>query len=594
MVYQVLSSIFSNTTTHNIAFESNESRQAAVTFQVMDGGIYRIARDYQKEAWHLSQMDTGTKKFKTLETDRSAIFQWLKKKTGGFSENERRLVFMMDRLRLPSYSSHSSGNQEHDPILAIYKSPSPAVQGLDPFPKKNVVSEEERIKVEKALKEAEKELDAMTEVEDRMLLMQDEAAAIRKRILFSQETEEKINRMEAIKTEKYRIFSSEGMINAEQEKAYQNGENVLNMAFDELEGEANSLEAELILKHQPKGKNVLLIIGLVTACVSLFLPFVVTLLGPSRFIFLAGFIGGSALAVFSYFKHARLMAARKKLEDQLSALKERGRQLEKKFEKEHADVLRLVEKTGVKDLPELKAQQQMYLNLMEKKETAIKKIEEALSGETLEGLEEKAQALGRDVTALQAKLQSHQVLSEEVYRLQENLREFEQGQESSEPSITAFPDAELTAPGFPVSDSNSKSAHFSDLFNISGATPEQRRKRLERDAGIIYRRFRPKNTRPIRLNEKGEIFVGETPLKELSDGMADQVFLSLSLSAISQFSAISFPILIDDPFIVLDHNSKETAIKILEIISKKRQVILFTAHPESSEIGHTFELASGY
>ncbi len=585
MVYQVISSIFSNTSVENIAFEDNQPAQAAVSFQVDNGRIFRIARDYQKEAWHLSQMDPGTKKFTSLETDQSSILEWLKKETGGLDENERRLLFMLDRHRLPSYA----GGRVYSKLTDVSAGNAPSFMEKDrSTSKKDPALEEERSQLEIALKNAEKKLDDMVELEDEMLLKQDQAAAIEKRIALVEEMQQKIVKMEAVEKEKFSVFIQDGMMSTEQEQAYETGQAALDNALEDLDMESESLEAQLILKGRGDSKkNILVMIGGAIAGISFFLPFIVTLVGPARFIFLAGFLGGSALALFGYFKSNRMAADKKKLEVTFNATKEKGRQLERQFDKEQAMVLALIKKTGAKDISDLNTRQKNYVNLKEKKSAAIQKVKETLAEGTVETLKNDAKQLDGEVNALKEQLKEHQSISEEVYRLQERLREIESSPQNPDSVFGEFPGLETTVPDVQVSDMTS-------IMNIGGAAPAERQKRLERDAAIVYRRFRPKNTEAIRFNEQGALFVGETPLSSMSEGTADQVVISVSLSAISQFPEITFPLLIDDAFSSLDHLSQTSALRILEIISKKRQVIFFTRQINTSEMGHTFELASGY
>ncbi len=608
MVYQVLSSIFFNTPVDEIAFISNETRQAAVTFQTKDAVIYRIARDYQKEAWNLSKLEGHTKKFTGIESDQRKIFEWLQQTTGGLGENERSLLFMIDRFRLPSHMPHAAksailplpahmvpnrngnGNGNGNGNAAPNREPS------DPFGQEDRAKEAvgrsrsgvdgEKAKKEEALKNLEKELDMMTEVEDEMLRKRDEAAAVVKQIETLKETEQKIGKMEEVMAEKYVVFSQEGTVRPEQERAYEEGDRILDVAFEEMEVEAQSLEATLILKKQEvEKKKPMMMIGLVVGGISLLLPFVATLTGYFRYLFLAGVLGGTGLSTSTFFKRSGLMAGIKAAESRLSVLKKKGGQLENHFEKEHSEIINLIKKIGVKDLSELQSVQKVYLNLLQKKEAASKKMTELLADETVDSLTEKSETLYQEGSILQDKLSGHQKISEEVYRLQEMIRSYETKQESPDMSFADLP--ELESP-----DSAPASSFLSAILDIGGLSVDERRERLENHAGILFRRFHPEHSDAIQVKAQGDIMLGEIPINQLSAGLADQVYLSLALSAISQFSEVDFPVFLDDPFTALDHFSNEAAIKILQIISKKRQVILFTVDFELSEVGHRTELVA--
>jgi len=174
MIYQILSSILFNTSVKPISSFENKSAQAALNFRTSHGDIFRVARDYQKSAWNLSRMATGTKKFATIETEPVKIQDWLRKEAGGLADKERHLLFLLDRFRLPSQTLHLS----RDAVLPLPEFDSDGMQALPDLAKDPLfISKEEAIpepkreeaEIESALKVAEAKLAAMEEESDLLL-----------------------------------------------------------------------------------------------------------------------------------------------------------------------------------------------------------------------------------------------------------------------------------------------------------------------------------------------------------------------------------------------------------------------------------------
>lgn len=588
MIYQALSSVLMDTPPDRIAFFPDKPNQAAVTFQLKnDPGVYRIARDYKKGIWNLSKVDTATNKFASLENDRNKIFAWLSEKTGGLNEKGRGLLFLFDPRRLPSrIISSDSGAQL--PLSDTLQADTAAL-GLASFsgveaPRTTEAAGQDQMpngmktEKEKTLREAEQKLEAMTHMDDEMFQKRDEAIAFRKCISQVEELQEKIKRMEEVLTEKFSIFAAEGLISPKQIADFEAEEKVLAADFDRFEEEGQSIEAALILKKQAhQRKDPVLFTGWIVIVLSFVLPFVIPLSGPFRYLFLAGVLFGSVLTALGYFRRMKRISAQTALEAQLLALDEKVRQREHQFEKTHAEVYTRIKKTASKNVSALKTQQEAYSSLRQKKESASARISEILDGKTVAELSKKAEKHDEAVRVLEEKLKSYQALSEEVYRLQEALRD-------AEADTTAQQDNTFSdLPGLAPVSRTPPSSFFSALLNIGENGTRPNRERLAQDANILYRHFRPQNTQVIQLNANGEIGVGQIALHQLSPGVADQLYLSIALSALSQFSKIAFPLFLDDPFEALDPPSKAAAVKILKVIAKRRQIILFTAHTEYAE-----------
>ena len=85
----------------------------------------------------------------------------------------------------------------------------------------------------------------------------------------------------------------------------------------------------------------------------------------------------------------------------------------------------------------------------------------------------------------------------------------------------------------------------------------------------------------VRLNTKGEILVenanGEyINAEQLSIGTIDQLYLSLRLGAISNFTKQNMPIILDETFAYFDEERLENILKYLVKRYQNKQIIIFT------------------
>ncbi len=395
------------------------------------------------------------------------------------------------------------------------------------------------------------------------------------------EIELRLTRIEETEARKYALFASDKQIDANLLRAYEEDEKMGEQTLAALEEERETIVEDLdTVIEMPLEKDPLILSGLGLLAFSFLLPFVVTLAGPLRYLFLFGAFIGSGLAAFAYYKRMRRSAYKKTLRNNLSGLDEKGRGAENRFKTEHKEVVDFIQMTGVKNLAELKGVLSSYASLMKKKTLVQSEKEHFLKAQSIEEMEAELIHLEEDSGALEDKLATLEAVSQEVYRLQEAIREGDSSGDLLEESI--LPTSGLGATP-EVSSEETDLNYLHALLSIEtngGGRPD--RQRLQKNSEQVFRFFQSGATEPIHLKENGAIFVGETPINRLSAGIADQVFFSLVLSALEQFKEGSVPFLLDDPFSRFDAHSKSVAGKILQEISKNRQVLLFTAEALSS------------
>lgn len=104
---------------------------------------------------------------------------------------------------------------------------------------------------------------------------------------------------------------------------------------------------------------------------------------------------------------------------------------------------------------------------------------------------------------------------------------------------------------------------------------------VEQQTNILYALFKQTQNGKLHLKEDGEIEVSGVGIDQVSSGTADQIFLSFLLAALDQFSNVTFPLVLDEPFSILAPASQETALELLRGASKRRQIILLTVYPFS-------------
>ncbi len=563
-----------------MTFLENHPAQAAVILQARDGGIYRIAADFLKGILNLSKLDPSGKGT-LIEKEKEKIRLWIRKELNGLEETEISSLFMIDRSRLPSAVSFQNGG--FSPLSGSAGSsaaPRPTrTSGLSP---------EEKMEKEKRLKEAQKKLEEISQYEQESLTIRDKASAIKRRIEESEALDLRLNQLHETEEKKYLPLAGIEKIPPDLLKRYEEGLQNKQNELAQLEEETTEVDNQFIgigavdpLKNRP------LQIGVGVVVFSFVLPLIFTLHGPFRYLFLMGIFSGIGLAAKAYLHLSRQSATKEGLQKKRVGLNEKTHQIEKKFEKEHKEIIELIKKTGAKEIQEFKGLQRTYQNHFRNVQEAVAKKQALLKEETIENLEAQRLELEKKAETLEDKLRDNEGLTQEVYRLQDEARDSSNTLESSV-------DLESSLPAFSLT-SEELSASTEKLFPLpflpraltigkQHGMPLQMEE-IRKQADILSSLFSPENKREIHLNELGEIKLGEAGIERLSSGMADQIFLCVALSTWDRFSEIPFPLVLDDPWINLDPKHQGIALELLRGASKKRQVLLFTFSPSPSTNG---------
>lgn len=572
-VLRVLSSLLLGAELKGVQFIENQPAQAAVILQAKDKATYRISADYQKGLFNLSKLDPSGQKT-LIEKDRQKITAWVCSQAGGLPESTLASLFLIDRLQLPSTVYQTNGAAK---AVSNGNGSASALAGAPRVPKsdeKPPLSAEARAEKEARLAEIKLKLDELAKCEEEMLNARDTHSGLKRRL--SQLNELTGQETQLTDTEVKKFVSWQGIEVSRPELLKQYEEAVKNKQNEliALEEEKEATEAERMqLGESEPFQDRRLQIGVIITLLSFLLPIFITLHGPFRYLFPIGVLGGIGLSLFAYLQSAQRSAAKASLGRKSAGLTDKIHSVNKKFDKEYKEVVDLLSKSGCKDVQEFKDRQRAYQQHLHRKKEVKEKREALLKGETVEAIEQQIQQAQERVAALEGRLQGYTDLNEELYRLEEALR----APGANEPQLVDMPDLGPV----PAASAESPTAPFLSALAALGRQkgPSLSFEQIEKQANILYALFKKTGNGAVHLKETGEITVNASGLGQVSSGTADQIFVTFVLATLDQLSDTPFPLLLDEPFSILSPASQETAVELLRGAAKRRQVLLFSAHP---------------
>lgn len=579
-VRRVLSSLLLGNDLKGIRFVENQPAQAAVILQGRDKGTYRITADYQKGLYNLSKLDASGQKT-LLEKDRKKITAWICEQAGGIQEGDLSSLFLIDRLQFPSAASHGNGSGVHRPNMV---SGAPVSAPRFDFPvtqssenEQAILTPELRAEKQTQIKEIQRKLDEMAKVEETLLNARDRISVSKRRSNQLRELDSDATHLQDAETKKYAVFAGIETVRPDLIKQYETAAQNKQTELTQIEEQKEAIQANLAnMGETDLFQDQKLRIGTVVTVCSFLLPLFVTLQGPFRYLFPIGVLAGIGLSLFAYLQSTGRAAAKKALEKKLTGFNEKANSLQRKFDKEHKETVELLAKTGCKEIQEFKDRQRAYQQHLQKKREVMEKREALLKGETVEEITLTIQEAEKEAKILEEKFQGYSGLTEELYRLEESLRHSEPAKEA--PAIE-MPDL---GPVPAAVNTNAPFSFIPTALSIGKRNnPPFALQQVEQQTNILYALFKQTQNGKLHLKEDGEIKVSGVGIDQVSSGTADQIFLSFLLAALDQFSNVTFPLVLDEPFSILAPASQETAIELLRGASKRRQIILFTVYPFS-------------
>jgi Mg2+ and Co2+ transporter CorA len=446
-----------------------------------------------------------------------------------------------------------------------------------------------RVEKEKQLKEAQKKLEELSQYEQESLVIRDKASEIKRTVEEMQTLDLQLKRLEETGVKKFSSLAGIEKIPPDLLKRYEEGLQNKQNELNQMEDEKIDIENQIVGVGTPDPfKDRSLQIGLGVTALSLLLPVVVTLHGPFRHLFPAGIFSGIGLAVKAYLHLNKLISLKDDLQRRRAGLNEKTHQFDKKFEKENKEIIELIKKTGAKDVAELKGLQRAYQNHLRSMQESAAKREALLKRGSVEDLENQRQELEKKAKTFEDKLRENEGLTQEVYRLQDEVRSLPDAGELSidlESSLPAY-----SLPSGALSLASENLSPLSLFLPRALAIGKERGvplplDQIQKQADILSSLFSPDKKREIHLNELGEVKLGQAETNHLSSGTADQIFLCVALPTWDRFAAVPFPLVLDDPLISIDPQHQEVALELLRGVSKKRQVLLFTVFASPSQNG---------
>ncbi|NKE72597.1 ATP-binding protein [Candidatus Manganitrophus noduliformans] len=580
-VRRVLSSLLLGNDLKGIRFVENQPAQAAVILQGRDKGTYRITADYQKGLFNLSKLDASGQK-SLLEKDRRKITAWVCEQAGGMQEEDLSSLFLIDRLQFPSAASHGNGpGTQRSGLSSGAPGPVPKKTEFPSFQipdnEQPVLTPEQRAERQNQIKEIQRKLDEMAKVEETLLNARDRISVSKRRLNQSRELDSEAAQIQDAETKKYAAFAGIETVRPDLIKQYEAAAQNKQTELTQLEEQKEEIQANLAnMGETDLFQDQKLRIGIVVTVCSFLLPLFVTLQGPFRYLFPIGVLAGIGLSLFAYLQSTGRAAAKKALEKKMTGFNEKANSLQRKFDKEHKEITELLAKTGCKEIQEFKDRQRAYQQHLQRKREVTEKREALLKGETVEEIALTIQEDEKEAKILEEKFQGYSGLTEELYRLEESLRHSEP---AKEPPAIEMPDLG------PVPAAVNTHAPFSFIPTALSIgkqkNPPFALQQVEQQTNILYALFKQTQNGKLHLKEDGEIEVSGVGIDQVSSGTADQIFLSFLLAALDQFSNVTFPLVLDEPFSILAPASQETALELLRGASKRRQIILFTVYPFS-------------
>lgn len=592
-IRRVLASLLLGNDLKGIRFIENQPAQAAVILQGKDKGTYRITADYQKGIFNLSKLDPSGQKT-LLEKDRKKITGWVCEQAGGMQEGDLSSLFLIDRLQFPSTASQGNGSRPQRPQTAFGASSSPlkiseSLSSRTPENEQASLTPELRAEKQKQIREIQQKLDEMSKVEEALLNVRDRISQSKRRLNQIRDLDLEATQIQEAETKRYATFSGIETVRPDLIKQYETALQNKQTEFIELEEQKEGIQARLANTGETDlFQNLKLRIGIVVTVCSFLLPLFVTLHGPFRFLFPVGVLGGIGLSLFAYLQSTGRAAAKQALEKKLAGVNEKTNSIQRKFDKEYKEITDLLTKSGCKDIQEFKDRYRAYQQHLQRKREITEKKEALLKGTSAEEIDLTIQGAEKEATVLEEKFQSYSGLTEELYRLEESLRHSEPAIETQAiemPDLGPLPTAIQTASSF---------SFIPTALSIGKQrNPPLSVQQVEQQTNILYALFKKAQNGKLSLKEEGEIKLNDFGMDQVSSGTADQIFLSFLLAALDQFSNVTFPLVLDEPFSILAPSSQETALDLLRGASKRRQMILFTVCPFSPKAtDHTVTLSA--
>lgn len=545
-----------------------EACQAVLTFKTAKGEIYRLARDFIKNVGILFRYDAAKQKFSPVEKRKSDIQRWVEEHCGGISAQEA-ACFWPEQ---PSRPKRLAGRPSTE--VAVIESDANA----SPTPE----ASEDSPDIQKRLKELN-DIAARAEqayrLEEQLSDAQSRGRTLRQKTSSLEGLEQELKGI----TEKLQVVED---LKESPEQLQQMLES-FEVSRAERDADLQAMEQDCTLMEQqlhlistdPIYKNNTFLAGTVFTTLSIAIGLFLPLPGLYQHLYLVGLLTGLGLMAVSVVMDILRHSRRRNLEERLQNKLKNMELLEARFRRENNDFFEILKKTQCQSSEGLKEKLHASKLLANTRQRLLEEWERALEGRTPEALREEFEENQRLVRELQEQIRDYEGVPMDLPSLRDEIQNLEKKLGKRKNGLPANP-----RNGHPTNGRQDPISAVlqSPLIKDPGALVESARRcfhRVSRGEDMDLVINHPSSSSPdVSLMPKN----AEAPvrLEELSDGMLQQVFLSLHWGFLLALGAeYPFPVLLDEPLLRLDAKKQEVSLEILREISRHRQVILLSHMP---------------
>jgi len=594
----ILSSFFGQTPeqSHTLIHGSSRSTcQAAITFQIKNGDVYRLAKDFVKDIAILSKHDSAIQKFIPIEKRRENVLRWFQQQCGGLPGHRISYYFSLDRSRLPS------SRLEHN--LSQQAESSPASGGLiDQISSETEVeyskpgdpsAKQKRLQELKSIADKAEEL---FQLEEQLSDAQSRVGALKRKLADLKKADQELEQIH----EKGETFTGLEMTADQLQEFTEEFEEKLrerNREYQTLEEDRSVLEHQLsLIPTDPIYKNKLFIAGAVTTVLSFGIGLFVTLPGFYQHLYLLGLLVGLGLMVTPVIVDMHWHSRKKLLEDKLHGKLKNTELLEARFRRENLKFFDLLKKTNTDSVEAFKEKIKAYDFLSGSRQRLLEERERLLEGKEPQSLQTEYDEKLVLIQELNQKIKRYQGIPADLPSLREEIRILEKEVASApggrQHALRQSESIRQAAPSQQSKTSpNLNNGHHNSIHELL-QDPLVNQTQLFNTAREIFKKVSLGTYLDLTLDESSRISLipngspTPIPLEALSHGTLDQVFLSIYLGLLLNLGPDHpFLLLLDDPLVTLDSKRQEIILEILRKISQKRQVILLSCMPYSSKEG---------
>jgi energy-coupling factor transporter ATP-binding protein EcfA2 len=580
-----------------------ERAQAAVVFQAVDGGFYRVIRDFVKDRINLTKIESPGQTaggLPPLASDVPSVTAEVQRLLPGVTAEQiaRHWLFSPARLSSLPASPSGVGNSNgsvtggHLPATgpAGPSSQSPAVR---PQPASGSRLEE----LKHALAKAEETL----VLDEQAMAAQDRASTLKQKLVqvarLSEERDALQNELKGFagfdQLPAGYVALIEGL--AERERTMHSQLDAARTQLQELEADQAALSSQPIFQQRRFQFGAGLIV------LALLIALFVNLPGLFRYVFLALLFPGLGILVWSVVSDMRIQSARTAIDGKIKSLKKEQENAEKQFNREQKPALELLALTKSNSVGQFKERTRNVNRLREQIEQLAMEQTQLLGGQTVDQLQQQLQTLTQEAHALEERVREAASIASktgmgDVASLQAEIARLESGGTVA-PTLDF---AELTGAEAPPQPGQTVSPPSVTWMEVLRDVWPHDHPALQSAVSTLFGKLSgggyskaawSNNRLHIETRDQREV---DPDL--LSSGQRDLLavacFLAPWLAARADKSPEKlpvtlgrFPLLLDDPFQSLDQAAQSAFIQLLRSLGAAQQILLATRLPVAEHAG---------